>query len=100
MTAIWFEQQKMIENNELQRETFLKEVTKEIIVEIGRINNNEEFKILRGNKEQIKCLQCNQGFLKRLKSKNGKSWWWDCSKFNKGCKAMFYDKNGKPDLKI
>ena len=100
MTALWFEQQKMIENNELQRETFLKEVTKEVIAEIQRINNNEEFKILGGeNKEQIKCPQCNQGFLKRLKSKNGKSWWWGCSEFNKGCKAMFYDKNGKPDFK-
>ncbi|EOG9131505.1 hypothetical protein ACLK7J_001755, partial [Campylobacter coli] len=31
MTALWFEQQKMIEISELRREQFLEEITKEVI---------------------------------------------------------------------
>ncbi|EAJ3531328.1 DNA topoisomerase 3, partial [Campylobacter coli] len=37
MTALWFEQQKMIEISELRREQFLEEITKEVISEIQRI---------------------------------------------------------------
>ncbi|EOH5880153.1 DNA topoisomerase 3, partial [Campylobacter jejuni] len=46
MTALWFEQQKMIEISELRREQFLEEITKEVISEIQRIDKNQEFKIL------------------------------------------------------
>ncbi|EDO7883959.1 DNA topoisomerase III [Campylobacter coli] len=71
MTALWFEQQKMIEISELRREQFLEEITKEVISEIQRIDKNQEFKILDNeNKPKIQCPQCNKGFLKesRLKS--------------------------------
>ncbi|MEL21915.1 DNA topoisomerase III, partial [Campylobacter jejuni] len=150
MTALWFEQQKMIEISELRREQFLEEITKEVISEIQRIDKNQEFKILDNeNKPKIqcpqcnkgfltkrkgkygnfwgcsefkqgckaiypdnkgtpnfetkqasndtthKCPQCNKGFLQRIKSKNGNSWWWGCSEFKQGCKAMYYDDNGK-----
>lgn len=44
MTALWFEQQKMIEISELRREQFLEEITKEVISEIQRIDKNQEFK--------------------------------------------------------
>ncbi len=153
MTALWFEQQKMIEISELRREQFLEEITKEVISEIQRINKNQEFKILDNeNKPKIqcpqcnkgfltkrkgkygnfwgcsefkqgckaiypdnkgtpnfetkqasndtthKCPQCNKGFLQRIKSKNGNSWWWGCSEFKQGCKAMYYDDNGKPKI--
>ncbi|EJV1294319.1 DNA topoisomerase 3 [Campylobacter coli] len=153
MTALWFEQQKMIEISEL-REQFLEEITKEVISEIQRIDKNQEFKILDNeNKPKIqcpqcnkgfltkrkgkygnfwgcseymegckaiypdnkgtpnfetkqasndtthKCPQCNKGFLQRIKSKNGNSWWWGCSEFKQGCKAMYYDNNnGKPKI--
>ncbi|EAL6676637.1 DNA topoisomerase III, partial [Campylobacter jejuni] len=40
MTALWFEQQKMIEISELRREQFLEEITKEVISEIQRIDKN------------------------------------------------------------
>ncbi|ECK8387621.1 DNA topoisomerase III, partial [Campylobacter jejuni] len=148
MTALWFEQQKMIEISELRREQFLEEITKEVISEIQRIDKNQEFKILDNeNKPKIqcpqcnkgfltkrkgkygnfwgcsefkqgckaiypdnkgtpnfetkqasndtthKCPQCNKGFLQRIKSKNGNSWWWGCSEFKQGCKAMYYDDN-------
>ncbi|EAJ0110637.1 DNA topoisomerase III, partial [Campylobacter jejuni] len=98
MTALWFEQQKMIEISELRREQFLEEITKEVISEIQRIDKNQEFKILDNeNKPKIQCPQCNKGFLQRIKSKNGNSWWWGCSEFKQGCKAMYYDNNnGKP----
>ncbi|WP_104722732.1 DNA topoisomerase 3 [Helicobacter mesocricetorum] len=153
MTALWFEQQKMIETLELQRKQFLEEVTKEVINEIQRINNNQDFKILEDeskpkiqcpqcnkgflqkrkgkygefwgcseykegckaiypdnkgkpnfetkqttNDTSYKCPQCNKGFLQRIKSKNGKGWWWGCSEFKQGCKAMYYDDNGKPKI--
>ncbi|EAI0065356.1 DNA topoisomerase III, partial [Campylobacter jejuni] len=89
MTALWFEQQKMIEISELRREQFLEEITKEVISEIQRIDKNQEFKILDNeNKPKIQCPQCNKGFLQRIKSKNGNSWWWGCSEFKQGCKAM------------
>ncbi|EAH7041528.1 DNA topoisomerase III, partial [Campylobacter jejuni] len=97
MTALWFEQQKMIEISELRREQFLEEITKEVISEIQRIDKNQEFKILDNeNKPKIQCPQCNKGFLQRIKSKNGNSWWWGCSEFKQGCKAMYYDNNRKP----
>ncbi|EAI0773203.1 DNA topoisomerase III, partial [Campylobacter jejuni] len=90
MTALWFEQQKMIEISELRREQFLEEITKEVISEIQRIDKNQEFKILDNeNKPKIQCPQCNKGFLQRIKSKNGNSWWWGCSEFKQGCKAMY-----------
>ncbi|EIU4554801.1 DNA topoisomerase 3 [Campylobacter jejuni] len=153
MTALWFEQQKMIEISELRRKQFLEEITKEVISEIQRIDKNQEFKILDNeNKPKIqcpqcnkgfltkrkgkygnfwgcseymegckaiypdnkgtpnfetkqasndtthKCPQCNKGFLQRIKSKNGNSWWWGCSEFKQGCKAMYYDDNGKPKI--
>lgn len=99
MTALWFEQQKMIEISELRREQFLEEITKEVISEIQRIDKNQEFKILDNeNKPKIQCPQCNKGFLQRIKSKNGNSWWWGCSEFKQGCKAMYYDDNGKPKI--
>ncbi|HEE9147504.1 TPA: DNA topoisomerase 3, partial [Campylobacter jejuni] len=54
MTALWFEQQKMIEISELRREQFLEEITKEVISEIQRIDKNQEFKILDNeNKPKI-----------------------------------------------
>ncbi|EDO6872886.1 DNA topoisomerase III, partial [Campylobacter coli] len=85
MTALWFEQQKMIEISELRREQFLEEITKEVISEIQRIDKNQEFKILDNeNKPKIQCPQCNKGFLQRIKSKNGNSWWWGCSEFKQG----------------
>lgn len=153
MTALWFEQQKMIETSELERKQFLEEVTKEVINEINRISNDQNFKILEDeNKPKIQCPQCNQGFLtkrkgkygdfwgcsgykegckaiypdnkgtpnfetkqnnndttykcpqcnkgflQRIKSKNGKSWWWGCNEFRQGCKAMYYDNNGVPKI--
>ncbi|EAL3312162.1 DNA topoisomerase III [Campylobacter jejuni] len=99
MTALWFEQQKMIEISELRRGQFLEEITKEVISEIQRIDKNQEFKILDNeNKPKIQCPQCNKGFLQRIKSKNGNSWWWGCSEFKQGCKAMYYDNNRKPKI--
>ncbi|HEG6130841.1 TPA: DNA topoisomerase 3 [Campylobacter jejuni] len=153
MTALWFEQQKMIETSELERKQFLEEVTKKVINEINRISNDQNFKILEDeNKPKIQCPQCNQGFLtkrkgkygdfwgcsgykegckaiypdnkgapnfetkqnnndttykcpqcnkgflQRIKSKNGKSWWWGCNEFRQGCKAMYYDNNGVPKI--
>ncbi|AWI35145.1 DNA topoisomerase 3 [Helicobacter apodemus] len=97
MTALWFEQQKMIETSELQRKQFLEEVTKEVINEIQRINNNQDFKILEDeSKPKIQCPQCNKGFLQKRKGKYGD--FWGCSEFKQGCKAIYPDNKGTPNL--
>lgn len=97
MTALWFEQQKMIEALELDRKQFLDEVTKEVINEIQRISSNASFKILEnGDKPKIQCPQCNKGFLTKRKGKYGD--FWGCSEYNAGCKATYQDNKGKPNL--
>ncbi|MBW1406675.1 DNA topoisomerase III, partial [Campylobacter jejuni] len=97
MTALWFEQQKMIEISELRREQFLEEITKEVISEIQRIDKNQEFKILDNeNKPKIQCPQCNKGFLTKRKGKYGN--FWGCSEFKQGCKAIYPDNKGTPNF--
>ena len=97
MTALWFEQQKMIETLELQRKQFLEEVTKEVIDEIQRISNNQDFKILENeNKPKIQCPQCNKGFLTKKKGKYGD--FWGCSEYQEGCKAIYPDNKGTPNF--
>ncbi|MCR6580348.1 DNA topoisomerase 3 [Campylobacter insulaenigrae] len=95
MTALWFEQQKMIEKNEITKEEFLKEVLKEVTNEIARIGNNKDFESL-DNKEKISCPQCNKGYLIKHKGKYGN--FWGCSEYKEGCKATYTDNKGKPDL--
>ena len=97
MTALWFEQQKMIEISELRREQFLEEITKEVISEIQRIDKNQEFKILDNeNKPKIQCPQCNKGFLTKRKGKYGN--FWGCSEYMEGCKAIYPDNKGTPNF--
>ena len=45
-----------------------------------------------------KCPTCENGDLIRRKTDKG-LFWWGCSNYKDGCKTMFYDKDGKPDIK-
>jgi len=48
-----------------------------------------------GAESEILCPVCGVGVLKRHLSKKGK-WWWGCSEWKSGCKAMYFDENGLP----
>lgn len=45
----------------------------------------------------ITCPFCKKGILERKKNQKG-TYWWGCSEWKNGCKAMFYDDNGKPKI--
>lgn len=53
LTALWFEQQKMIENNEITRFQFLESVLKQIEYEIQKIQTNNNFTILSDEKTNM-----------------------------------------------
>jgi DNA topoisomerase-3 len=45
------------------------------------------------------CPQCRTGFLRRLPRKGDKGgFFWGCNRYAEGCKAIFNDHKGKPDL--
>ena len=100
MTALWFEQQKMIESGELGREDFLSEVTKEVSLEIQRINN-KEFKISESSGKtgsQIQCPKCQKGYMILRKGQYGE--FFACNNYDsntkEGCKHIMKCVNGKP----
>ena len=45
-----------------------------------------------------KCPTCEPGFLKRIERKDKSGYFWGCSAWREGCKAMFSDLEGQPDL--
>jgi len=94
MTALWFEQQKQIQENTFSKEEFLNNVLKYVEDEISRIKSNNKFETLLDNTNAIKCPNCD-GILKRIKSKDSK-YFWGCSNYVSGCKASFADNKGKP----
>ena len=63
--------------------------------------------LIKNVKSEHKCPQCSTGFLIKKVSKNEKTGkdftWYFCSNYKdteqaEGCKAKYFDKNGKPDL--
>lgn len=47
----------------------------------------------------IVCPVCKRGYLIRRASKKQKNaFWWGCSEWQSGCKAAYYDDNGKPKI--
>lgn len=55
-------------------------------------------------KSEHNCPNCNPnskeqgGFLRRLAKRDKSSYFWGCSDFQKGCKTIFDDDQGKPDF--
>lgn len=96
MTALWFEQQKEIQSANLSRQDFLKGIHTFIT---DLINENKESHMSVNEakqKEQIKCPQCNEGFLREINGKFGK--FFSCSNYQNGCDFKTKSINGKPDL--
>lgn len=97
MTALWFEKQKMIENGEISKEYFLKEITEQVKSEIDKLKGLTSF---MANENTISCPICKTGILLRKKSQKG-NFFWGCSRWNdekEPCKAVFNDEKGKPDF--
>lgn len=95
MTALWYEQQKDIQNGTLSKEEFLNNVEIYINDEINRIKNSNKFESL-ANENSIKCPTCETGVLRRLKSNKDSKFFWGCSNYQDGCKTSFPDDKGKP----
>ena len=100
MTALWFEKQKMIENRDLSLNDFLMEINKQIKDEIEKIKDSDMGNFGTRPQDTITCPTCQKGYLIRYESKNKKgTFYWGCSEYSSGCKAIFYDNNGKPAFK-
>lgn len=97
MTALWFEEQKEIIEGTLTKEEFLSRVKNYIAQEIERIKGDNKFSDIAIDENAIKCTSCDNGVLRRIKSKDGK-FFWGCSNYQGGCKATFADERGKPKI--
>jgi DNA topoisomerase-3 len=97
MTALWFEQQKDIQNGTLSKDEFLANVLKYIKYEINRAKNSNMFDSIVNNEDSIKCPTCDIGVLIKIKSKNNK-FFWGCTNYKNGCKTAFTDNKGKPNI--
>ncbi len=97
MTALWFEQQKDIQNGTLSKEEFLNNVEKYIKEEITRIKSSNKFDAIASDENSIKCPTCAIGVLRKIKNKDGK-FFWGCSNYSNGCKTAFPDEKGKPKI--
>ena len=96
MTALWFEQQKEIQNGSLSRQDFLKGIHT-FIADLIHQNKESNMSVNQAEaKEQIKCPKCNQGFLREINGKFGK--FFSCSEYQNGCDFKTKSINGKPDL--
>lgn len=95
MTALWFEKQKAIQNNELSKEDFLKELDN-FILQIINENKTSSMSVNEKNENLIPCPQCKEGKLREIEGKFGK--FFSCSNYTKGCDFKAKSKNAKPDL--
>lgn len=92
LTALWAEQQTQIRQNKLSLDNFINEINLFVNDIIFNLKENDDFKIANTQKD-IKCPNCENNSLKRIKGKNG--YFWAC----KDCKKTFNDKKGQPELK-
>lgn len=102
MTALWFEEQKDIMNGNLTKDEFLKDINLLVSNEISIIKSDENSdkmiaKFSNSNKKENSYPCKCGGVLIRRKNQNG-NYFWGCSNWKNGCKEIYFDKNGKPDI--
>ncbi|MBU2708704.1 DNA topoisomerase 3 [Zooshikella marina] len=93
MTAIWHQQQKLIQDNSLNLNQFLEEFCGYLSAEVERIK--AEGLAIKANVHF--CPECTKA-LRRIKGKNG--YFWGCTGYQDGCKASYPDNKGEPDLTL
>ena len=92
MTALWHEQQLMIEQGSNTAENFINE----LMVFIGNQIDDLKLNGLEIKIKTHKCSKCQDGILKKIKGSNGV--FWGCNRYPE-CKTSLPDKAGKPDYK-
>ena len=96
MTALWFEKQKEIQNNQLSKEEFLKEID-DFILKIINENKVSSMSVNEKNDNAIPCPQCEDGKLREIQGKFGK--FFSCSNYKNGCDFKAKSIKGKPEFK-
>lgn len=92
MTALWHEQQSMIEKGDNSCDAFFDELMLFIDKQVSLVKTNG----LNINVETHKCPKCDNGSLRKIKS--GKDVFWGCSNYP-DCKSTVPNKGDKPDFK-
>lgn len=87
MTALWHEQQKMIEAGELAVDEFLDELEKFVSYQVDNVD-------LRALKVSVHACDCGGHYIRR---KSEKGPFWGCSNYPE-CRNAAPDKNGRPDF--
>lgn len=103
LTALWFEEQKDIIAGKLTKEQFLQSVFDVVDSQIQSIKDSNEVSELATKhaqkpKDTRYPCKCGQGYLQRRQNQKG-TYWWGCSNWKNGCKNIYYDNNGKPNIK-
>jgi len=91
-TAIWEESLENIVQDKISFTSFLE---KQKIFLQDAIAAAKETTI-KTPKDRVICPACGSVLIRR-KSSKGSGYWWGCSNYP-NCKAMYPDKNGKPDI--
>ncbi|CDL86648.1 type IA DNA topoisomerase [Xenorhabdus cabanillasii] len=87
MTALWHEQQKMIETGELEVDSFLDELEKFVAFQVENVD-------VSGLKVTVYPCDCGGRYVRR-KSENGA--FWGCNNYPE-CRNAVPDRNGQPDF--
>jgi len=87
MTALWHEQQRMIETGELSVEQFLDELETFVSFQVDNVD-------LSGLKVTVHPCECGGRYIRR---KNDKGAFWGCNNYP-DCRNTAPDKNGHPDF--
>ena len=91
ITALWYEQQKLIAAGKLSTAEFVVDVFEYLGCEIARI----KAKGIKMDIKMIPCPKCGKA-VREIKWKKGK--FWACAGSQDGCSAKFKDVSGKPVL--
>ncbi len=92
MTALWHEQQSLIESGDNTTLNFITELVSFISKQVADVKVNG----LTIAVESHKCHKCDDGFLRRRGGASGV--FWACNKYP-DCNATLPNKSGKPDYK-
>jgi len=93
ITSTWEQKLLLIEGNKFSSDEFLSDLVSYVDNEI-RNASSIDFSNLSN---LVKCPSCDKGFLNKINGKFG--FFWGCSNYLAGCKAIFKNNKGKPVLK-
>ncbi len=94
MTALWHEQQKSIQQGDLDAMSFITELMSYITGEVENVKKNGiGIKI-----DTPRCPTCDQP-IRRIKKKDKNEFFWGCSGFAAGCRFACEDQAGLPVMK-